>query len=676
MEKIVANTHHVPILFYLFALIAIIVFLYNARRLLFIRRGKPNTKKSVSIISSIYNAFIFGFAQRKVMRASFSYATVMHLFLGWGFIELLFATTVDFFVARGWLVEFLPHLDTPWFAFVNDLGGCMLFIGVVMALFRRYFTKPEVLPQNAFSGRGNLFGDTGILIFLLLLIVTGFLSEGARLAVDNPEAAGFSWLGYPISKIAMESTWVNLQPSLWWGHAVISLVFIALIPNTKMFHALTVIVNVAFTNRSERGVLSTMHVSKLMEDPDMDVDNITLGASKVDEFSWKQLLDSVACTECARCTSVCPASLTGNPLSPMKIITDIRQSLYDTGSEKNSDQHLVGNTISETELWSCTTCGACMEECPVLIDHVPTFTDMRRYLVLSEGKPPAQASESLEKTMNTGNPWGYAQSDRIKWAVDVGLDLPLMSEKRKSDVLFWVGCAGAYDPRNQKIARSMIKIFEAANIDFAVLGTEEQCTGDSARRLGEEYLFETMALQNIETLNKYSFKKIVTACPHCMHTIKNEYPNFEGQYSVQHHTQFIDELLNSKRLKLNRDLATSVTYHDACYLGRYNDEYDAPRNILNSVLNNQDGALIEMPRNRSKSFCCGAGGGNMWHDIEAGERINVERSREAINTGANAIATACSFCTIMMDDAIKIDGKDEEIEVKDIVEFVVEAIGE
>ena len=259
-----------------------------------------------------------------------------------------------------------------------------------------------------------------------------------------------------------------MQLLLWWGHAIISLFFIALIPNTKMFHALTVIINVALTNRFERGVLSTMHVSKLMEDPDMDVDSITLGASKVDEFSWKQLLDSVACTECARCTSVCPASLTGNPLSPMKLITDIRHSLYNTAHKKYSDQDLIGKTITNTELWSCTTCGACMEECPVLIDHVPTFIDMRRYLVLSEGKPPSQASESLEKTMNTGNPWGYAQSDRIKWAENVGIELPLMSDKRKSDVLFWVGCAGAYEPRNQKIARSMIKIFETAGLPFGL----------------------------------------------------------------------------------------------------------------------------------------------------------------------------------------------------------------
>ncbi|MEE8341534.1 MAG: (Fe-S)-binding protein, partial [Candidatus Neomarinimicrobiota bacterium] len=402
------------------------------------------------------------------------------------------------------------------------------------------------------------------------------------------------------------------------------------------------------------------------------VDEISLGTNKLEDFTRKQLLDSMACTECGRCTDVCPANIAGMTLSPMKIITDIRQELFDKYLNKKDVAGIVGNPITETELWSCTTCGACMEECPVLIDHIPTFTDMRRYLVLSEGKPHSQAADSLEKTLNTGNPWGYSKSERTKWAIDAGIELPLMSEKKEADVLYWVGCAGAYDPRNQKVAKAMVKILEAANIDYAVLGNEESCTGDSARRLGEEYLFETMALQNIETLNKYKFNKIITPCPHCFHTIGNEYGDFDGNYEVQHHSQFITELSAAKKLKLDKYIDDSITYHDPCYLGRHNGEYEAPRNVISSIINN--GELVEMGRNKANSFCCGAGGGNMWYDIDDGERINTVRFQEAIDTGVDVVATACSFCTNMMDDAMKLKDKEDSMKVYDIAEMVAEAL--
>jgi Fe-S oxidoreductase len=359
----------------------------------------------------------------------------------------------------------------------------------------------------------------------------------------------------------------------------------------------------------------------------------------------------------------------------MKLITDIRSDLFELQSGKNGERALVSGTISEMELWSCTTCGACMEECPVLIDHVPTFTDMRRFLVLSEGKPPVQAGEILEKTLNTGNPWGFSQEDRTKWAIDAGIDLPIMSRKQEVDVLFWIGCAGAYDPRNQQIARSMIKIFESAGINYAVLGNEEKCTGDSARRMGEEYLFETMAIQNIEILNKYSFNRIVTACPHCFHTIKNEYPEFNGNYKIIHHSQFINQLISAEKLDISTTVTSSMTYHDACYLGRHNGEYEAPRNILKNILNSDNGGkLLEMGRNRSKGFCCGAGGGNMWYDIDEGKRMNTARFQEAVDTGAETVVTACSFCAITMDDAMKVEGKEDSMQVKDVAELVAGTI--
>ncbi len=658
------DSHSVPLVFYAIALIAIIIFVFNMKKFLVIRKGKE-APLDVKWWELLTNALTFGVAQKKVYRKRFSYASIMHTFIAWGFLELLFATTVDFFQARGWLTAYLPELDTPWFAFVNDFGGVALGIGLIMALIRRHGDKPEALPQDAWSGRGILLGDTGILVLLLLLVCGGFFAESARLAAENPESAMWSWAGFALTKILPESLWITAEPYLWWFHAITALIFIAWLPNTKIFHAIAVIANVAVTNRAKRNQIPAMHVSQLMEDPDLDPDTISLGVSSSSELTWKQLLNSISCTECARCTMVCPAYATDKPLSPMKIIGDVRNDIVN--GIKNGG--LVGGTITETELWSCTTCGACMEECPVLINHVPMITDFRRFLVLSEGKPPAQASQHLENIMNTGNPWGM--SNRTKWATDADIELPLMATKKEADVLYWVGCAGAFDSRNQQVARSMVKIFEAASVDYAVLGDEEMCTGDSARRLGEEYLFETMALQNIETLNKYKFKKIVTACPHCLHTLKNEYGDFDGNYEVVHHTQFIQDLIANNKITVNSNESKQLTYHDPCYLGRYNGEYDAPREVLQSLLGSSE-KMIEMKNHKSESFCCGAGGGNMWHEVEDGSRINLKRFDEAVETGAQGVVTSCSFCTIMMDDAMKVRGKEEDFSVQDLAELVAD----
>lgn len=666
------SSHSVPTLFYVLAFVAMGYMFYNLRRLFTVQSGKSE-ERPFDFFEQLFNSLSFGVGQRKVYSKRFTYASIMHFFMGWGFIELFFATTVDFFTARGWLLEYLPGFDTPWFAALNDTGGIMLITGIVMALGRRHLNKPEKLPQDNISGRGNLFGDSGILVFLLILGIGGFLTEASRLAIDQPETAYFSYIGYSISKLLPVESWVEMKTVLWWSHALFSLLFIAVLPMTKMFHAIAVLGNVALTNRKLRGHLRPMNVTALMEDPDMDPDEISLGVGKSSDFTWKQLLDSVACTECARCTSVCPAHSTGKLLSPMKIITDIRADLYQNTLGFGEEKDLIGGRISAEELWACTTCGACMEECPVLIDHIPAITDMRRHLVLSEGKPPEQASESLENTMQNGNPWGFQKSDRLKWANDAGLNLPTLADKKEVDVLYWVGCAGAYDPRNQGIAQSIVKILRTANINFAVLGKEESCSGDSARRLGEEYLFETLAQENISTLNKYKFNTVITACPHCFHTLSNEYPDFGGHYDVVHHSEFIQKLLDDGKLDPEKSMDGNVTYHDACYLGRHNDIYDAPRNVLDSVLS-EDSNYIELEQSKSSSFCCGAGGGNMWHEDNKGDRVNVARMEQIIDSGADKVATACSFCMIMMDDAMKVKGKENEMVVQDIAEIIAERL--
>ena len=664
--------HNVPTLFYILSFIAMGYMFYNLRRLFTVKVGKTD-ERPLDFFGQLYNSLSFGVGQRKVYSKRFTYASVMHFLIGWGFIELFFATTVDFFTARGWFLEYLPGFDTPWFAALNDTGGVMLTIGVIMALIRRHIHKPEKLPQSNLSGRGNLFGDSGILLFILILCVGGFLAEAARLAIEKPETAHYSYVGYSIANLASVHFWETFKPAFWWSHAIFSLAFIALLPMTKMFHVIAVIANVALTNRSYIGHLRPMNVSKLMENPDVDPDQISLGVGKSTDFTWKQLLDSVSCTECSRCTSVCPANSTGKLLSPMKIMTDIRADLYQNTLGFGDKKELVNGRISAEELWACTTCGACMEECPVLIDHVPAITDMRRHLVLSEGMPPEKAGETLENTMQNGNPWGFQKSDRLKWATEAGLDLPKISEKKDVEVLYWVGCAGAYDPRNQGIAQSVVKILKTANINFAVLGKEESCTGDSARRLGEEYLFETLANENIETLNKYKFDTVITACPHCFHTISNEYPDFGGNYNVVHHSEFIQKLLDEGKLNPEKTMDGNITYHDACYLGRHNDVYDEPRSVINSVLS-EDANYVELEQSKSSSFCCGAGGGNMWHEDDRGDRVNVTRMEQIIDSGADKVATACSFCVIMMDDAMKVKGKENEMKVQDIAEIIAERL--
>ena len=665
--------HSPPIIFYLIALLALLYLIYNLRRLFTIQVGKEELYKP-KVISQIYNTLTFGVGQKKVYSKRFTYASIMHFLIGWGFMELVFATTVDFFAARKWFLQYLPEFDTPWFASLNDTGGLMLIIGLIMALYRRHLNKPDPLPHTTITGRGNLLGDSGILWFLLLLCIGGFVAEAARLSVDKPITAHFSYVGYSISYFLSDSMWIILENKIWWFHAITSLLFLSLLPMTKMFHIIASVINIFYTNLIKRGQIRPMHVSSILENPDSDIENISLGANKISDFSWKQLLDSVACTECARCTTVCPASRTDKPLSPMKIITDIRHKLYaETLNLNDYDGELVGGLISETELWACTTCGACMEECPVMIEHVPTIIDMRRHLVLSEGKPPEQAKDSLEKTLQNGNPWGMPQHERTKWADDFNLNLPTLADKKEVDVLYWVGCAGSYDPRNQGIARDLVKILKNANIDFAILGKEETCTGDSARRLGEEYLFETLANQNIKTLNKYKFNTVITACPHCFQVIAKEYKDFGGDYNVVHHSEYIQKLIDEEKIKVSPSIDGTITYHDACYLGRYNDIYEAPRTIIESLLK-EDGKIVEMKDNKSGSLCCGAGGGMMWHDSTEGERINTKRFEQAVDTQADIVATACSFCAIMMDDAKNVTGNENTMQTLDVAELVAKSI--
>ena len=404
----------------------------------------------------------------------------------------------------------------------------------------------------------------------------------------------------------------------------------------------------------------------------------TLGVGHLDEFSWPQLLDFDACTECGRCQVVCPAHMAGIPLNPKRLILDLRDYMTDqsrillaNGNRSQlDDQQMVGDVITQDTLWSCTTCRACVYECPVLIEHVDTIVDMRRYLTLMMGNIPSTGALSLQNLTRAGNPWGQPPTARLEWVR--GLNVPLMADKSEAEVLWWVGCAGAYDERSQKISKALVEVLNAGGVDYAILGQEETCNGDPARRLGDEYTFQVLAQQNVETLKQYKFKRIVTACPHCFNTLSNEYPHFGGKWEVVHHSQLIQELIATDRLKLNRSLNDSITFHDSCYLGRYNGVYEAPRDVLASIPGVN---LVEMPRSGGTGLCCGGGGGGMWLEVHGERRIQEIRLAEAETTSPDVVASACPFCMLMFDlgsKTLKFDEKD--IRLKDIAELVSEAL--
>ncbi|TAK64760.1 MAG: (Fe-S)-binding protein, partial [Bacteroidetes bacterium] len=383
------------------------------------------------------------------------------------------------------------------------------------------------------------------------------------------------------------------------------------------------------------------------------------------------------CTECGRCTASCPANITGKPLSPKKIIVDIRHRLMEKApllaqsSESNEllNKHLIDNYITEDELWACTSCMACVQECPVQIEHVDSIVDMRRYLVLNESRFPKELQTTFQNLERNFTPWAFSQASRADWAE--GLNIPRMSETKDAEILFWVGCAGSYDARYKKVTQSFAKLMQIAGIKFAILGTEEKCNGDPARRAGNEYLAQTLMMENVVTLSNYNVKTIVTTCPHCFNIFKNEYPQLGGNYEVIHHTDFIAGLIESGKIKLTQEQKSRITYHDSCYLGRYNQVYDSPRETLKTIPGVE---LVEMNRSRDKGFCCGAGGARMFMEEHIGKRVNIERTEEALTLKPDVIGTACPFCMTMMTDGVKDKGATEQVKVKDIAELVLEAM--
>jgi Fe-S oxidoreductase/nitrate reductase gamma subunit len=607
-------------------------------------------------------------------------AGAMHSLIYFSFLILFAVTVVSQIqeqVPEGW--KFLHGQTYQAYSFVGDAAGVVFLVGVVWALVRRYIVRPYRIRIKSKPEHAVILG------VFFLIGVTGFVTEGLRIAfVGRPDFEKWSFVGYPLSWLFRNGDHLHgWYQALWASHVVLFFTFLAILPITMIRHMFTSPLNMYLRDRERpKGAMKAM--PNLME-----TELETFGASTVEEFTWKQLLDTDACTMCGRCTSVCPAHATGKPLDPREIVLKTGEVMAMTGSPRVSpplgvvpeitvSADSIFERITPEELWACTSCKACDEICPVNIEILDKILDMRRYLSLMESNFPTELGTAYRSMENNANPWGMSQSDRAGWTSKVdGVPIVDGSSPLDHEYLYWVGCAGSFDDKNQKVTIAMAKLLQRAGIDFAILGPAENCTGDPARRSGNEYLFQMLAMQNVETLNGMGVKKIVTQCPHCFNTLLNEYPQLGGNYEVLHHSQFLDWLIETGQLDLtDARLDERVVYHDSCYLGRHNDVYLAPRRVIGS-LGGID--VVEAERNGTKGMCCGAGGARMWMEETIGTKVNDARSRELIATGASRIATACPFCYIMIDDGVKGVGpgmgiEEDSVRVADISMHVLEAI--
>jgi len=502
--------------------------------------------------------------------------------------------------------------------------------------------------------------DSFVYVVIVAMALSGFLMMGINTwAWPSPAGSVLTPLFEPLGPRVL----VELYPTLFLIHSALAFSLIAYIPNSRLVHLITSPLNTYYTPITVKGELTTpFDLKQMMETGNFDV---KVGAAEINDFTWRQKLSFDACTYCVRCTDACPANASGTKLSPMHLILKLKN--YEL-QHPDTEKRLHGETVDPEELWACTTCRACVQECPILIQHVEAIYDMRRHLI-AEGKVDKKKRDLLTFLSAVGNVYGLPSADRTKWTE--GLGIKLWGEEPNQEFLYWVGCAGSYDTRNQMVSRALIKIMKTAEISFGILGNDEKCNCEVARRVGEEGRFQQAAMELIEMMNKRAVKKIITQCPHCYNTFKNEYPRFGGKFEVVHHSQLIAKLLREGKLKLRKGRGATIAFHDPCYLGRYNDEFEAPRAIIRAV---SGGRLVELPRSRMKSFCCGGGGGNTWYTVEAKKKCSVIRMEEAQQVGPGVFAAACPYCISMFEDASKILGTSDSMPVRDIAELVAEAL--
>ncbi len=660
------------------ALATLALFYGLLRRMSLYTQGQP-TQRLDHLPRRVGRVMVHVLGQLRIARQTFG--GFMHLFLFWSFMVLLMGTTLatidaDFMEPFGY--KLLRSDFYLFYEFALDIFGLLFLVGIAMGMLRRY-------------GRGSVklsydWGWAFTLGILLLINASGFVIEGLRLAVEQPAWAPYSVVGWLTGQAVLEfglgeGTLRTLHLLSWLAHFGFVALFVAAIPYTPLMHIFTSPLNIFFS----RVAAEPRHERTLQPIPNME-EQEAWGVGELSAFTWKQRLDFDACTECGRCQVACPAWNAGMPLNPKHVILDLRNQMLGEGNLPYSQiggfgegyhhidlgAELVGGVIRDETLWACTTCRACVYECPVFIEHVDSIVDMRRFLTMTEGRMPDSVSSTLRSLERSGNPWGYRQEERARWTEKLDFEVPVLETGQEVEYLYFVGCLSSFDARNQRIARAVVTLLERAGVNYAILGKEEPCNGDPARRLGNEYLFEAMARHTIETLNQHSFKKVITSCPHCFHMIGNEYEQFGGGYETIHHTELLAELLRAGRLKPEIALDETITYHDPCYLGRYNDVFDAPREVLAAI---PGLALREMPRSREKSLCCGGGGGGVFLEIHGNRRINEMRFQEAQETGADKVAAACPFCVLMFDSASTALEASETIGLEDVSELLLRSVG-
>ncbi len=646
------------------ALMALFVYAFARRWFVWKRGGKES--RTDSMLGRIKTTLGVAVGYTRMM--SEAYPGWMHFMILWGTALFVVGKIIRLF-------SYTVHISSPpqdvflAASFMSEVGAGLIIIGGLLAVFRRYILRPPRLD--------NKFDDSQLFLFVFIILISGFMIKGYRIAISEVPLNGFGewwWspIGYGFSKIFMVFPIDYRNEILTWHrvviHTFIAFVFLALILiyRSRIHHVLLSPLNIFFRSTKPKGALTPINLETAE----------SYGASKIENFTWKQLLDLDACTRCGRCQDNCPANISGKALSPKTLVQNLKDHMYEVypypfwPKPKEPRRDMINDVITQEVVWDCTTCRACMEACPVFIEHIDKIIDMRRNLALERAEFPESAQGALQSLGTRGHPWRGTTATRTDWIA--GLDVKVLSEKPDIDILYWVGCTAALEDRNMKVAIATAKVLQAAGVNFGILGVEETCCGDPARRMGDEYLYQTLCQKNVETLKKYNVKKIVTSCPHCFNTLKNEYPQFGADFEVVHHSQFILDLIAQGKLKVGSIDGIKLAYHDSCYLGRHNDIYKQPRKILDSI-----GGIrrVELGRHGPKGFCCGGGGGHMWMEEPPEKRLNTRRTQEVIDAKANCVATSCPYFLSMFEYGIKAKQVEETVKAMDLSELIIQSMG-